>query len=163
MWIGLFSAMDEFGVRDDSFSPSGMNQVETVKRKVYDEALNASLRVSALAGVLTSNGYLKLDPAVMHVAIIQAGLFLARLGRPEVQNCIEGLEQYSYAYEETKELSQMIRREYEQALIKGPLFHEMNNIPRRTPPADVTSPRSSANGNGNGVHHAHHDSTYFTT
>ena len=50
--------MDEFGVRDDSFSPSGMNQVETVKRKVYDEALNASLRVSALAGVLTSNGYL---------------------------------------------------------------------------------------------------------
>ena len=95
----------------------------------------------------------------MHVAIIQAGLFLARLGRPEVQNCIEGLEQYSYAYEETKELSQMIRREYEQALIKGPLFHEMNNIPRRTPPADATSPRSPANSNGNGLHHAHHDST----
>ena len=50
--------MDDSGVRDDSLSPSGMNQVETVKRKVFEEALNASLRVSALAGVLTSNGYL---------------------------------------------------------------------------------------------------------
>lgn len=50
--------MDEFGLRDDSLSPSDMNQVETVKRKVFEEALNASLRVSALAGVLTSNGYL---------------------------------------------------------------------------------------------------------
>lgn len=94
----------------------------------------------------------------MHVAIIQAGYFLARLGRPEVQNCIEGLEQYSYAYEETRELSQLIRREYEQALIKGPLFHEMSNtVPRRTPPTDVTA-KSPLNGNGNGVHHAHHDS-----
>ncbi|KAG8214469.1 hypothetical protein J3R82DRAFT_9522 [Butyriboletus roseoflavus] len=159
IWIGLFSAMDEFGVRDDSLSPSGMNQVETVKRKVFEEALNASLRVSALAGVLTSNGYLKLDPAVMHVSIIQAGFFLARLGRPEVQNCIEGLEQYSYAYEETKELSQMIRREYEQTVIKGPSFHEMSNtIPRRTTPADITNANAPANGNGNGVHHAHHDS-----
>jgi hypothetical protein len=58
MWIGLFTAMDEFGLRDESLSPSDMNQVETVKRKVFEEALNASLRVSALAGVLTSNGYL---------------------------------------------------------------------------------------------------------
>jgi hypothetical protein len=96
----------------------------------------------------------------MHVAIIQAGSFLARLGRPEVQNCIEGLEQYSYAYEETKELSQKIRREYEQALIKGPLFLEMSSaVPRRTPPADTTGAKSPANGNGNGVHHAHRDST----
>lgn len=96
----------------------------------------------------------------MHVSIIQAGSFLARLGRPEVQNCIEGLEQYSYAYEETKELSQRIRREYEQSLIKGPLFHEMSSaVPRRTPPADTTSPKLSTNGNGNGVHRAHHDST----
>lgn len=93
----------------------------------------------------------------MHVSIIQSGFFLARLGRPEVQNCIEGLEQYSYAYEETKELSQMIRREYEQTLIKGPSFHEMSNtIPRRTPPVDTTNATSSPNGNG--VHHAHHDS-----
>ncbi|KAH7885359.1 hypothetical protein F5I97DRAFT_1376184 [Phlebopus sp. FC_14] len=127
MWIALFSAMDEFGVRDDSIAPSGMNQVETVKRKVFEEALHASLRVAALAGVLTSNAYLKLDPAVMHVSIIQAGLLLARLARPEVQNCIEGLEQYSYAYEETKETAQQIRREYELALAKGPSLREMSS------------------------------------
>lgn len=94
----------------------------------------------------------------MHVSVIQAGFFLARLGRPEVQNCIEGLEQYSYAYEETKEQSQSIRREYEQALIKGPSFHEMSNtVSRRTPPVDATSMKSPVNGNGNGVH-ASHDS-----
>jgi hypothetical protein len=58
MWIALFNAMDEYGIRDDCLSPSSMDQVETVKRKVFEEALNASLRVSALAGVLTSNGYL---------------------------------------------------------------------------------------------------------
>jgi hypothetical protein len=131
MWILLFNAMDEFGVRDDSLSPGGVKQVETVKRKVYEEALNASLRVSALAGVLTSNGYLKLDPAVMHVAIIQAGWLLARLARPEVQNCIEGLEQYSYAYEETKETARQIKREYQQTLTKGPTFHEMTDAVSR--------------------------------
>ncbi|KIJ64481.1 hypothetical protein HYDPIDRAFT_132385 [Hydnomerulius pinastri MD-312] len=159
MWIALFNAMDEYGVRDDSIVPSGMNQVETVKRKVFDEALNASLRVSALAGVLTSNGYLKLDPAVMHVSIIQAGFLLARLARPEVQNCIEGLEQYSYAYEETKETSQQIRREYEQALIKPHLFHEMSSaIPRPAAHSDSMSVDSITNGHGNGVHHAHQES-----
>lgn len=94
----------------------------------------------------------------MHVGIIQSGFFLARLGRPEVQNCIEGLEQYSYAYEETKELAQMIRRDYEQTLIKGPTFHEMSNtVPRRTPPVDTPHTHPPTNGNGNGVHHAHHD------
>lgn len=59
--------MDEFGVRDDSLSPSGMNQVETVKRKVFEEALNASLRISALAGVLTSNGYLVRTSSQIHL------------------------------------------------------------------------------------------------
>jgi len=32
-----------------------------------------------------------------------AGLLLARLGRPEVSNCIAGLQQYSFAYEEAAE------------------------------------------------------------
>lgn len=99
----------------------------------------------------------------MHVSIIHAGFFLARLGRPEVQNCIEGLEQYSYAYEETKELAQSIRRDYEQTLIKGPSFHEMSNtVPRRTPPMDTRHANSSANNNGNGVH-ARNDSVVSTS
>jgi hypothetical protein len=60
--------------------------------------------------VLTKNGYLRLDPAVMHVSCNYAGIFLARFGRPEVQNCIEGLEQYSYSYEEAAEQALESRR-----------------------------------------------------
>jgi hypothetical protein len=49
----------------------------------------------------------------MHVSCIQAGTFLARLGRPEVTNCIAGLEQYKYSYEEAGEHAQEIRRVYD--------------------------------------------------
>jgi hypothetical protein len=59
---------------------------------------------------LTKNGYLRLDPAVMHVSCNYAGILLARFGRPEVQNCIEGLEQYSYSYEEAAEQALELRR-----------------------------------------------------
>ena len=52
----------------------------------------------------------------MHVSIIQAGMLLARLGRPEVKNCVEGLEQYSYAYEECAEQAAEMRRVYAQAI-----------------------------------------------
>lgn len=78
MWIGLFNALDEFGIQDETLLPSEMDDAMSVKRKVYEEALNASLRVSALvsvgrcleatqltreqAGVLTSNGYLVRTP-----------------------------------------------------------------------------------------------------
>jgi hypothetical protein len=60
--------------------------------------------------VLTKNGYLRLDPAVMHVSCNYAGILLARFGRPEVQNCIEGLEQYSYSYEEAADQALELRR-----------------------------------------------------
>jgi len=71
----------------------------------------------------------------MHVSIIQAGTFLARLGRPEVHNCIEGLQQYSYAYEETRDKANQIQRDYDQALLKGPSFHETSSaLPRVQPP-----------------------------
>lgn len=51
----------------------------------------------------------------MHVSIIQAGVLLARLGRPEVENCIKGLQQYSYAYEECMEQANEIHRQYTSA------------------------------------------------
>jgi len=47
-WVALFFAMDEFGIRDDAIAPSNINQVETAKRKVMDEALQAALRIAAL-------------------------------------------------------------------------------------------------------------------
>ena len=46
----------------------------------------------------------------MHVSCNYAGILLARFGRPEVQNCIEGLEQYSYSYEEAADQAQELRR-----------------------------------------------------
>ena len=52
----------------------------------------------------------------MHVSCIQAGMLLARFGRPEVTNCITGLEQYAYAYEECAEQAAEIKRVYAQVL-----------------------------------------------
>ncbi|KAL7280160.1 hypothetical protein ACG7TL_006579 [Trametes sanguinea] len=125
MWIILFNAMDDFGIRElndvtragtpEAMSPPQHAHIEEKKRKVANEALHGALRIAGLAGVLASNGYLKLDCAVMHVSCIQAGMLLARLGRPEVSNCIDGLEQYSYAYEECADQATEIKRVYLQA------------------------------------------------
>jgi hypothetical protein len=60
-------------------------------------------------------GKQRLDTAVMHVSCIQAGMLLARLGRPEVANCIAALQQYSYAYEEAAEQGNEIERMFNAA------------------------------------------------
>ncbi|KAF8208834.1 hypothetical protein K438DRAFT_1812973 [Mycena galopus ATCC 62051] len=92
MWVVLFNALDDFGIKEVNEvtrmnQPLSMvqnyQQIDLVKRKVADEALHGALRIAGLAGVLTSNGYLRLDPAVMLVSCIQSGNLLARLGRPE--------------------------------------------------------------------------------
>ncbi|KZT42624.1 hypothetical protein SISSUDRAFT_1116876 [Sistotremastrum suecicum HHB10207 ss-3] len=109
LWVVLYNAIDEFGIREfndatrSGQSPSRLvnyAQIEAVKNRVSDEALRGALRIAGLAGVLTSNGYLRLDPNVLHFAIYAAGVLLARLGRPEVRACVAGLQQYGYAYEE---------------------------------------------------------------
>ena len=51
----------------------------------------------------------------MHISLIFAGHLLARLGRPEVMNCINGLKQYSYAYEESGDQANEIQREFNRA------------------------------------------------
>ena len=43
---------------------------------------------------------------------IHSGFLLARLGRPEVQSCISGLQQYSFAYEEAGEQANEMARIY---------------------------------------------------
>lgn len=110
------------------------------------------------AGVLTSNGYLRLDPAVMHVSCIQAGTFLARLGRPEVANCIAGLEQYSYSYEEAGEQAREMRKLYE-AVRNGEseLNHMESVTPRMVGPQSVPQmdqpqqpPEAPPSGHGHG-------------
>ena len=67
----------------------------------------------------------------MHVSIIQAGSLLARLCRPEVDNCIKGLQQYSYAYEECMEQATEIQRHYQQALVgESDLNHMASVFPK---------------------------------
>jgi hypothetical protein len=51
----------------------------------------------------------------MHVSCIQAGTLLARLGRPEVSNCIAALEQYGAAYEAVGEQAVELKRVYASA------------------------------------------------
>lgn len=43
---------------------------------------------------------------------LHSGFLLARLGRPEVQSCISGLQQYSYAYEEAADQASEMSRIY---------------------------------------------------
>jgi len=153
MWIILFNALDDFGIREvndllRTGSPGNLlpnsGQIENMKRKVMDEAMYGATRIAGLAGVLTTNGYLRLDSAVMHVSIIQAGTLLARLGRPEVMNCIGGLEQYSYAYEECAEQAAEIRRVYTQATNgESDLNHMASVDPRITDTANSDPGRGS--------------------
>ncbi len=163
MWIVIFNAVDDFGIREHndvartSSSPTefpGYQTIETIKKKISDDALHGALRIAGLVSspfitaksmmaypccrlayllqtdiwyVSIKGGSLptlivfflenqRLDSAVMHVSIIQAGTLLARLGRPEVENCIKGLNQYSYAYEECAEQAADIARQYNQAV-----------------------------------------------
>lgn len=67
MWIILFNALDDFGIREvndivRTGSPGNTApnhaQIEGMKKKFSEEALHGALRIAGLAGVLTSNGYL---------------------------------------------------------------------------------------------------------
>ncbi|KAI0061481.1 hypothetical protein BV25DRAFT_1916847 [Artomyces pyxidatus] len=147
MWIILFNALDDYGVRElnevmrAGGSPSLLDNyehIEAMKRKVHDEALHGALRIAGLAGVLTKNGYLRLDPAVMHVSCNRAGDLLARLGRPEVENCIHGLEQYSYSYEEAADQAAELHRLYELACNGKGEFNHMASVIARGMPAVIS-------------------------
>jgi hypothetical protein len=92
MWVLLFNALDDFGIREinevvRSGSPPDAvpnEQYELAKRKVADEALHSALRIAGLvsftckmpvcrlltiwiqAGVLTTNGYLVRFRPILH-------------------------------------------------------------------------------------------------
>jgi len=128
MWIVLFNALDDFGVKEINENDRSGTPPENVKNRAYieeamrrvgEEAVNCALRITALTSVLTHNEYLKLDPAVMEYHIIAAGHLLARLGRQEAMTCVIGLEQYSRSYEEAGDHAQEIRRTYEQVNSSG--------------------------------------------
>ncbi|KAJ8080689.1 hypothetical protein PM082_017523 [Marasmius tenuissimus] len=122
MWIILFNAADDYGVKEDNevqragspptMAPNRAN-IDDLLQRIAREAIESATRISTLVGVLASNDYLKLDPAVMLFSCIAAGQILAKLGRREVTNCITGLEQYSRSYEEAGDHAVDIRRIYE--------------------------------------------------
>jgi len=75
----------------------------------------------------------------MHISLIFAGHLLARLGRPEVTNCINGLKQYSYAYEESGDQANEIHRAFNRA--RGgelELNHMASTAQRMNPVRDTT-------------------------
>ncbi|KIY44811.1 hypothetical protein FISHEDRAFT_61664 [Fistulina hepatica ATCC 64428] len=92
--------------------------MDTLRCWILDEALHAAIRIGGLAGVLTRNEYLKLDPAVMLPSCVISGMLLARFGRMEVRNCIEGLEQYGCSYEEAGRQASELARVYQ--LVRNP-------------------------------------------
>ncbi|KAJ3731005.1 hypothetical protein DFJ43DRAFT_1000001 [Lentinula guzmanii] len=157
MWIVLFNALDEFGVKElneydrNGSSPGNVQNrayIEDSMRRVGEEALNGALRIAALTSVLSANEYLKLDPAVVEFHIIAAGHILARLGRHEVTTCIAGLEQYSHSYEEAGDHAQDIRKTYQQVRNSGVDLNHMAAIVKQIPafPATTTEPENPPGG-----------------
>ncbi|KAF8311058.1 hypothetical protein DL93DRAFT_2061489 [Clavulina sp. PMI_390] len=112
MWIELVHAISDYGIkeinlavekaREDSQKTSMFSALADMldtERMIATEAFKSATRIAGLAGVLTTNGYMRLDPNAMHWPIYTAGRLLATMGRPEVENCIAGLNQNGYAYD----------------------------------------------------------------
>ena len=54
MWIILFNALDDYGIKElnAAMTPPNLAEVESIKRKVADEALHGALRIAGLVKVL---------------------------------------------------------------------------------------------------------------
>jgi len=134
LWIILSQAIEDYGILEvkqgiqptppppissGTFAPirnavpSELIHMIDLERAVAKEAVESATRIAGLAGVLTSNGYMRLDPNAMHWPIFSAGRLLARLGRHEVMNCIDGLNQNGFAYEEAWTQAKQISDTYE--------------------------------------------------
>ncbi|WVR05392.1 hypothetical protein IAU60_002406 [Kwoniella sp. DSM 27419] len=99
LWLVLNRAIEKFGIAEDRAGPGGGGvEVDSVRRRAREEGEHAALRVAALTGVLMENGYLKLDPLIIHQPIYEAGLYLSARGREEYQVCAAGLRQYSQTF-----------------------------------------------------------------
>ena len=64
----------------------------------------------------------------MHFSCLTSGTLLARLGRPEVSNCIGGLKQYSYAYDEAGDEAIEMERTYHGALAGESDINHMTSV-----------------------------------
>lgn len=94
--------------------------MDTLNRRVATEALSSAHRIATLASVLSSNGYLKMDPGVTLVPIAEAAYVLARFNRPtETAEIVLALRQYGRAYDLCHELAEETERLFVE--LNGPL------------------------------------------
>ncbi|KAF8587579.1 hypothetical protein K439DRAFT_1630576 [Ramaria rubella] len=123
MWIILYQALREFGLREmnemkrtvngvANHHPHLASQFSATEAQVQKEALNAASRIAGLSNLLESNSYLRLDPNVMHFSIYAAGRLLAEFGQEEVAMCIRGLQQYGISYADAFDQADEIQRMY---------------------------------------------------
>lgn len=101
----------------------------------------------------------------MLISCILAGTLLARLGRPEVANCIAGLKQYSYAYEEAGDQANEMNRLFNRVRNGETELNHMGSVAPRvgSSPSTNSSPHSQhghpmvvdeqARSNGSSSHH----------
>ena len=79
----------------------------------------------------------------MHFSCLTAGMLLARLARPEVTNCIAGLKQYRYAYEEAGEEAVEMERLYSAAINNESDLNHMASVVHSGPQQTQTQLNSS--------------------
>lgn len=93
----------------------------------------------------------------MHISCILAGTLLARLGRPEVANCIAGLKQYSYAYEEAGDQANEMSRLFNRVRMgESELNHMASVAPRVGASSSNSSPHGTHGQHGMAVDDHHH-------
>ena len=102
----------------------------------------------------------------MLVSCVQAGMLLARLGRPEALNCIAGLEQYSYSYEEAGDQAAEMKRIYLSTKYGDLDFNHMLSVVSRSPSETshaMAVDDHSARNNGNTQVQVVSNQSIFTT
>lgn len=88
----------------------------------------------------------------MLISCILAGTLLARLGRPEVTNCIAGLKQYSYAYEEASDQANEMSRQFNRVRSGE---QELNHMASVAPRVGSTTSSTNSSPHGQNGQHGH--------
>ncbi|WVW82869.1 hypothetical protein I302_104881 [Kwoniella bestiolae CBS 10118] len=130
LWLIVHKAIQDYGIREEKAIGVSRDrfEIDNIRRRVREEAEHAALRIAALTGVLTENGYLKLDPLIINHPIYAAGEYLATLGRSEYLICVAGLRQYATVYPCLWDQADKLGNMYSQAT-KAELLNGLNGFP----------------------------------
>ncbi|WWD09924.1 hypothetical protein V865_008054 [Kwoniella europaea PYCC6329] len=133
LWLIVHKAIQDFGIKEEKSNDiNGISrdrfEIDNIKRRIKEEAEHAALRIAALTGVLTENGYLKLDPLIINHPIYAAGEYLAALGRSEYLICVAGLRQYAIIYPSLWDQADKLDSIYQEAT-KTDLLNGLTSLP----------------------------------